>query len=154
MKRRAPMRRSRLKPGKPLTSKTQLQRKSPMARTGFSGGARPVTSPGRAPSTLPKVSAKRSRENKVRTEVLKPMKAEQDWCSICGRTGLELNGHELLGAAQGGSRIDPANIVLACNFCNGRCEDEPIAAAAHGWKINGHPLGERRPWPYPSECTA
>ena len=43
--------------------------------------------------------------------------------------------HELVGAAQGGSRIDRRNIVPACNRCNVHVEDQPKLAVLSGWKV-------------------
>jgi len=60
----------------------------------------------------------------------------QDWCSICGQTGRELNGHELLSRGQGGSILDLDNIVLVCNPCNTWVEDNPRESAEQGWKIS------------------
>jgi hypothetical protein len=136
------MRRSRLKPGKPLTSKTQLQRKSPMARTGFSGGARPVTSPGRAPSTLARkplkaVSAQRRNDAPARRAAEAVLFALRPWCWFDGEMGVELHGHELRSRGQGGLATEPD--ALLCNRHNTWCEDNPTDAVWLGWKISRKP---------------
>lgn len=64
------------------------------------------------------VSKKRARENRQRTEALRPLREAQPWCSRCGRTGVGLDAHELLSAARGGSRTDLDNIVLLCRSCH------------------------------------
>ena len=51
-----------------------------------------------------------------------------------------VNGHEVLKRSQGGSIIDPDNIVLLCNGHNVAVEDHPIEAHAFGlmrhvWEI-------------------
>lgn len=33
--------------------------------------------------------------------------------------------HERRKSGQGGSRVNPANLIPACNWCNGHVEDEP-----------------------------
>ena len=151
------MRRSRLKPGKPLTSKTQLQRKTPMARTGFSGGARPVAVPGRAPSTLRRgslraVSPSRRKDAPTRRTAEAELFALRPWCWKCGRNDVRLSGHELIGRSQGGDPTKPD--CLLCAGCNGWAEDNPIDAVWLGWKISRkpHPVmpciasGACKPW--------
>lgn len=43
--------------------------------------------------------------------------------------------HELVGAAQGGSRIDRRNLAPACNRCNSWVEDFPSIAYARRMKV-------------------
>lgn len=99
-------------------------KRSPLKRGSFSLRRTPIAA----------VSKKRAKLNRERTEVLRPLREAQTWCARCGKTGLELNGHELLGRAQGGSIVDPENIILLCNPCNVWCEDNPAEAVAQGWK--------------------
>ena len=82
------------------------------------------------------VSKKRQAVNRQRRVLMDHLRETQDWCSICGETGRELNGHELLGRAQGGSVLDLDNIILACNPCNVWVEDNPREAAEQGFKIS------------------
>lgn len=84
------------------------------------------------------VSAKRARENRVRTVVLAPLRAEQPWCARCGRTGVGLDAHELLSRARGGSVTDRGNIVLLCREpCHRWVTENPAAAEAEGWSRSG-----------------
>ena len=43
--------------------------------------------------------------------------------------------HELVGARQGGSRVDRSNIAPACNPCNAWVEDNPELARARDLKV-------------------
>ena len=43
--------------------------------------------------------------------------------------------HELVGAAQGGSRVDRLNLAPCCHRCNSFIEDRPAEAYLHGWKV-------------------
>ena len=47
----------------------------------------------------------------------------------------EVNGHELVKRSQGGSIIDPANVVPLCNGHNGWIEDKPDTARWMGLVI-------------------
>lgn len=74
-------------------------------------------------------------------EAYKRAKAEAalgrvDGCGVCAHCGLygKVAGHERRSRSQGGDPTKPD--CLACNFCNGNFEDEPIWAAWNGWKIS------------------
>lgn len=82
------------------------------------------------------VSKKRAAINRRRRVLMDHLRETQDWCSKCGHTGVELNGHELLSRAQGGSILDLDNIILVCNPCNEWFEDNPREAAEQGWKLS------------------
>ena len=52
----------------------------------------------------------------------------------------EVNGHEVLKRSQGGSIVDPENIVLLCNHHNSQVEMFPVEAhkfglMRHVWEI-------------------
>jgi 5-methylcytosine-specific restriction endonuclease McrA len=64
------------------------------------------------------VSVRRQRENRARSEALRPLREAQPWCSRCGQTGVGLDAHELLSRARGGSITDLDNIVLLCRPCH------------------------------------
>lgn len=152
------MRRSRLKPGKPLRNKTELKRKTQLRnRTIPDDGARPVTSPGRAPSTLRTgklraVSPSRRKDAPTRRAAEAELFALRPWCWFDGETGVEVHGHELRSRSQGGDPSKPD--ALLCNRHNTWCEDNPIDAVWLGWKISRkpHPVmpciasGACRPW--------
>lgn len=53
--------------------------------------------------------------------------------NVC--SGRAENLHELVGAGQGGSRVDRRNLVPACDRCNSTVEDRPTEAYANGWKV-------------------
>lgn len=84
------------------------------------------------------VSAKRARENRKRTEVLRtlygtPCAARLDVC-----TGRAEQGHEVLSRARGGSIVDPANIIGVCQACHRHITEHPLEATErgllrHGW---------------------
>jgi hypothetical protein len=80
------------------------------------------------------VSLRRQRENRIRRKAEAALYEAAPWCARCGKTGVELHGHERLGRAQGGDPTDPD--CLLCNDCNRWCEDFPVAAAACGWKVS------------------
>ena len=43
-----------------------------------------------------------------------------------------VNGHELIKRSQGGSIVDPENIIMLCNYHNGWVEDHPLDAEKIG----------------------
>lgn len=119
----------------PLVARTPLRNRAPLRAAG--GLLR------RTP--LAKVSQRRHAENQERWPIVTELRARQiavcgfTFCQRCRRRG-QVNGHELLSRAQGGSITDPANIRLVCDVCNGWFEDNPIPAAWDGWKNSGkHP---------------
>ena len=79
------------------------------------------------------VSRRRVRENRQRTEALRPLREAQTWCSRCGVTGVGLDAHEIRSRARGGSITDLANIVLLCRSCHDHVTTHPAEAAAEGW---------------------
>jgi 5-methylcytosine-specific restriction endonuclease McrA len=80
------------------------------------------------------VSKKRAKLNKERTEVLRPLREAQTWCSRCGRTTPDLDGHEIRSRARGGSIVEPSNVVLLCRFpCHAWVTEHPLLAEAEGW---------------------
>lgn len=117
MKRGAPLqRRTPLVARKPLESRTELVRRTP----------------------LNPVSTKRRRENRIRTEVLRPMREEQVWCARCGKTGVGLDAHEVVRRSQyRGGVTDETVIVLLCRECHDWVGANPEAAHAAGWTIWG-----------------
>ena len=81
-------------------------------------------------------SAKRRREQAIRRAIVDELGDQP--CrirafNVC--TGQAEALHELVGSAQGGSRIDRRNIVPACNRCNVHVEDQPKLAVLSGWKV-------------------
>lgn len=56
--------------------------------------------------------------------------------NVC--TGRAENLHELVGAGQGGSRVDRRNLAPACDRCNGWVEDFPELARRYRWKVPRH----------------
>lgn len=53
--------------------------------------------------------------------------------NVC--TGTAEAFHELVGAAQGGSRVDRRGIAPCCHRCNGFIEDHPAISYEQGWKV-------------------
>lgn len=131
-----------MKPGKPLERRTELQRKTPLRSTSPVQREPMIPLHREADPALPKngrsrmrpISAKRAREGVQRTRVQQAMRAGASWCARCGRTGVDLFGHERLARSQGGNWLEPD--CLLCNDCNGWCEDNPQVAAWTGWKIS------------------
>ena len=103
-----------------------MKRRKPLQRTSWMQTARTAINP---------VSAKRARENRTRAAALKPLREAQDWCSMCGRTGVGLDAHELLSRGRGGSITDLSNIVLLCRLDHQWVTENPAAAEAAGWAL-------------------
>ena len=81
-------------------------------------------------------SAKRRREQAIRRAIVDELGDQPCHIrafNVC--TGAAENLHELVGAAQRGSRIDRRGIVPCCQRCNQFCEDNPLVAYANGWKV-------------------
>lgn len=110
-----PVRRTPLRPGRPLESRTPLQRSCPIKR----------------------VSDRRKRENRQRTVIVNWLrKAQEGRCARCGAAGVQLDGHELRGGSyRHRSILDPQ--CALCRRCNGWAEDHPQVAAYTGWKVSG-----------------
>lgn len=87
-------------------------------------------------TAIRKVSKKRTAENRVRAQVIARLGAERGPdCElaipgVC--TGRWQHGHEILSRARGGSITDEANILLACDGCNGWVADNPFEASVLG----------------------
>ena len=143
MKRRAPLRRSRLKPGKPMKGTEMPQRKTPLKSTGLSGGARPVTSPGRAPSTLPKVSKKRAAIDRVYYAAKKAYLAEHEVCERCGSERATDLHHRANRSASAAALCDPANFVALGRVCHDWCGQNRGAAIAEGFRQAGWDYRQR-----------
>jgi len=81
------------------------------------------------------VSARRRREQRRRREIMRAVYGDRPLCEV--RWDDRCRGwadapHELRKASQGGSRVDPANALPACHFCNGQVENEPLEAHRRG----------------------
>lgn len=82
------------------------------------------------------VSPKRAKLNRERIKVVNHIRSVQDWCSMCGKTGVGLDAHELKSRAQGGSIVDLENIVLLCRPDHTWVTENPREAAEQGWAIS------------------
>lgn len=88
--------------------------------------------------SLPRVSAKRKRENVIRAKVVEAMRVDHDGrCEVCSPVcwGTADHAHELKKRSHGGSIVDPSNMILCCNQCNDYIEDHPLWAIEQGWSI-------------------
>jgi hypothetical protein len=89
--------------------------------------------------SLPAVSAKRQKENRIRCTETMPLVRERDGnrCQLQEGFGTPcfgaLHGHELLKRSRGGSITDPAGIVLACDRHNDDVERYPLLAEGLGY---------------------
>lgn len=111
-----PARRTRLQRGKPPARHTRL---------------RPVSE--RKPSKPGRYSRREQRA--IRSRAAEPWQGTACWLAIPGLcTGAGEHWHELVGSAQGGSRVDPRNLCWACDSCNGRLEGLAERYVV-GWKI-------------------
>ena len=118
MRRTGLRRKTPLRSYKPLVSRGELTRRTPL---------RPV-------------SGRRRAENVERRVVVSAMREiAQGRCARCGRRDLPVHGHERRGRAHGQSIVQPD--CLLCNGCNGWCEDSPRVAAWTGWKLSSR-------WPH------
>ena len=87
-------------------------------------------------SSVRRQSARRRREQAVRrgyAAELGDTPCALKVFNVC--TGMAEAFHELVGAGQGGSRVDRSNLAPACNRCNSHVEDHPQLAVLHGWKV-------------------
>ncbi len=65
----------------------------------------------------------RREQRTIRTRLAEPWLGTACWLAIPDTcSGVGQHWHELVGAAQQGSRVDPRNICWACDACNGRLE--------------------------------
>ena len=81
-------------------------------------------------------SAKRRREQAIRRAIVAELGDQPCHIrafNVC--TGQAEALHELVGSAQGGSRIDRRNITPCCGPCNSFIEDQPKLAVLSGWKV-------------------
>lgn len=89
-------------------------------------------------SSLRRVSPKRARENRERAKLLKerrgpgPTRCE---AQLPGCDGLVTDGHEILTAGRGGSRVDLANIADLCRWCHYVITQNPSWSDRHGWTV-------------------
>lgn len=113
--------------------RSPLHRKTPLSR-GEAGWTTSSASPRR--TRLNPVSKRRAKLNRQRTAVLEHVREFQTWCSMCGKTGVGLDAHELKSRAQGGSLIDLENIVLLCRDDHNWVTTHPKEAAELGWAIS------------------
>ena len=81
------------------------------------------------------MSARRRKVNAERRRAAESLDGEPCWLTTVVCTGQAEHWHELVGRAQGGSLVDPRNLVPACDRCNGWVEDHPETAAALGYKV-------------------
>lgn len=81
------------------------------------------------------MSDKRRAQQADRRQLASPYQHERCWVGAPECTGWAEAWHELVGAAQGGSRTDPRNLVACCNACNRWIEDHPLRARRRGWKV-------------------
>jgi len=87
-------------------------------------------------SRIRRVSKKRAAENRLRKKILVHVRETQTWCSKCGAATRELDAHELLSRARGGSIVDLDNIVLLCRPCHDYVTNHPRKAAEEGWALS------------------
>ena len=96
-------------------------------------GARDPALPRHGRSRMRPVSEKRAKEGAARTRAVRRLRALGDRCARC-YSPYRLSGHERRGRAQGGDPTQPD--CLLCSVCQTWCEDNPIEAAALGWKLS------------------
>lgn len=104
-----------------------------MKQSGISRGEGPQRKAG-----LRRQSAKRAAEQRERRKRALSAFGAQPACAVQwdGRCrGWADALHELRKASQGGSRLDPGNLIAACNPCNGAIEDNPLEAHRRGFVI-------------------
>ena len=98
------------------------------------------------------VSDRRRAVNKLRAEMMEEHFGPRDtWaCWVRSRPAMALvmggcygdvNGHEVVKRSQGGSIVDPTNILLLCNRHNSFVENEPDIAhkfglMRHSWEVD------------------
>ena len=81
-------------------------------------------------------SVKRRREQAVRRAIVAELGVQPCRLRVFGVcTGQAEALHELVGVAQGGSRIDRRGLVPSCHRCNGWVEDWPMRARDLGLKV-------------------
>lgn len=88
---------------------------------------------------IARVSARRRRENRVRTEVKKRLVEERGpWCqarlAVC--RGLAVDAHEVLARSAVGSITDGGNILLVCRSCHDWIGAHPVEATGLGLRRN------------------
>lgn len=96
-------------------------------------------------SNLPQVSTRkrqdgytRAEQQVIRADLAAPWRNTACWVAIAGVcTGQGEHWHELVGAGQGGSRIDPANLCWSCDACNSHLERRPDRYH-RGFKVRRH----------------
>lgn len=112
--------------------RTELLRRTPLAR-----GTKPLrnrTELARGGPLNP-VSAKRAKDNAVRTKVVNGLRlAQLGRCPRCRRGDSPIYGHELRRRSQGGSIVNPQ--VAVCNACNSAIAQSPRVSTWNGWDTN------------------
>lgn len=85
------------------------------------------------------ISAQRARESRRRAKTMTLVANRDRICQallvLPGKCFGDLHGHELRKSSQGGSRTEPSNVVLLCDFHNGWIEDNPIPAHELGFVV-------------------
>lgn len=84
-------------------------------------------------------SARQARRRRERRTVIAAM-AEAPGGQVCARCSAAraVDPHERLMRSQGGSIVDPANIVALCRACHDWVHLHPAAAYQLGWLIRGN----------------
>jgi 5-methylcytosine-specific restriction endonuclease McrA len=122
--------------------RTELQRKTGLARTGFRArevkpAAASRAGPRRA-KPIRAVSRKRAAENRVRAAVIAAAWPERPRCACgCGRLADDV--HEVLSRARGGSITDRANMRPLARWCHDKATDEDprfydLGLVVHSWE--------------------
>jgi hypothetical protein len=71
-----------------------------------------------------------------RVPLVKQLLEERPWREFplgCNERSVDI--HELLSRGQGGSIVDLPNLRASCRLHNQFAEDQPLEAAAIGWKV-------------------
>lgn len=90
----------------------------------------------RSTKPIPRVSAKRQKENRKRSTVLAELRAENPMCAMPGCTKPGVDGHELLRRSAAGSITDKANLRLLCRSDHQYVTEHPKWAMENGWQIS------------------
>jgi hypothetical protein len=112
------MRRSPIRPGKPLERYAPLQGGAPLARR----------------TRLKPRSAKQEAVYRVRRELVAALLAEFPVCERC-RRDRSTEVHEPRMRSRGVDVLDPAECVCLCSPCHREVHDHPAEATAAGWLI-------------------
>lgn len=91
-----------------------------------------------AGSPVRAVSLRRARENRKRAKLLKERRGPGPTpceAQLPGCWATVTDGHEILTAGRGGSRVDLANIADLCRGCHTIITDNPSWSDRHGWTL-------------------